>query len=344
MKRFSEEAAEVAGRITEFIREYAPRHRAGSEHTVRSYETALSLFLGYLEQACGILPNTLAWSCFSKDRVEGWLAWMRDVRGNAPSTCNVRLSSLRAFLEYAAGKDVSLLSYYQQSTAVRKLRHPKAKVKGLTKDAVWALMRAPDTSTRTGRRDLALMVLLYATAARIGEALSIRASHLKLDAPKPHVIVTGKGGKTRTLYLLPRAVEHMRAYLREFHGPSPDPDDLLFYSRRTDRRRKLTQAAVRARLRIHAATAHEACGDVPLDLHAHQFRHARASHWLQEGVNIVQISFLLGHANLQTTMIYLDITTEDELRALELLETEEDKAVEPKWLNSDGSLIGFCGL
>ena len=74
------------------------------------------------------------------------------------------------------------------------------------------------------------------------------------------------------------------------------------------------------------------------------YRHARASHWLQEGVNIVQISFLLGHANLQTTMIYLDITTEDELRALELLETEEDKAVEPKWLNSDGSLVGFCGL
>ena len=83
---------------------------------------------------------------------------------------------------------------------------------------------------------------------------------------------------------------------------------------------------------------------MPLGLHAHQFRHARASHWLQEGVNIVQISFLLGHEQLQTTMVYLDITTEDELAALEVLETEEDKKVVPKWKNADGSLAGFCGL
>ncbi len=146
------------------------------------------------------------------------------------------------------------------------------------------------------------------------------------------------------LYLLPRAVEHVKAYLREFHGDSPDPEDYLFYSHRSDKSRQLTQEAVRARLRIHAAAAHVECGDVPLDLHAHQFRHARASHWLQEGMNIVQISFLLGHAQLETTMVYLDITTDDELNALECLETDEERAVEPKWKDADGGLLGFCGL
>ena len=68
--------------------------------------------------------------------------------------------------------------------------------------------------------------------------------------------------------------------------------------------------------------AHDKCSDVPLDLHAHQFRHAKASHWLENGMNIAKISNLLGHENIQTTMVYLDITTEQEEKALETLEDE----------------------
>lgn len=51
---------------------------------------------------------------------------------------------------------------------------------------------------------------------------------------------------------------------------------------------------------------------VPLTLHAHQFIHAKASHWLENGMNIAQISYLLGHECIQTTMIYLEITTVQE--------------------------------
>lgn len=71
--------------------------------------------------------------------------------------------------------------------------------------------------------------------------------------------------------------------------------------------------------------------DVPLDLHAHQIRHAKASHWLEDGMNIIQISFLLGHANLQTTMVYLDITTEQESKALATLECENEQSIPKKW-------------
>ena len=61
-------------------------------------------------------------------------------------------------------------------------------------------------------------------------------------------------------------------------------------------------------------------------------------------MNIVQISFLLGHEQLQTTMVYLDITTEDSAKALATLENENDRKVTPKWKNTDGSLVNFCGL
>ena len=91
-------------------------------------------------------------------------------------------------------------------------------------------------------------------------------------------------------------------------------------------------------MRIYAEKAHEKCKEVPLCLHAHQFRHARASHWLEEGMNIVEISVLLGHEQLATTMRYLDISTEDQMKALATLEDENDTKVNAKWMNNNGSL------
>jgi len=83
---------------------------------------------------------------------------------------------------------------------------------------------------------------------------------------------------------------------------------------------------------------------VPLSLHAHQLRHAKATHWLDDGMNIVQISFMLGHEQLQTTMAYIDITLEQELKALATLEDESDKKVSKKWKNVKGDLASFCGV
>lgn len=104
-----------------------------------------------------------------------------------------------------------------------------------------------------------------------------------------------------------------------------NPDSFVFYSRMKGYRNKMTQTAVAKQLRKYAAVAHEESSEVPLDLHAHQIRHAKASHWLEDGMNIVQISFLLGHADVKTTMVYLDITTEQEEKALATLENEKDR-------------------
>ncbi len=77
---------------------------------------------------------------------------------------------------------------------------------------------------------------------------------------------------------------------------------------------------------------------------APHFRHAKASHWIEDGINVVQVSFLLGHEQLETTMRYLDITTKEKAKALATLESESQKSIPKKWKNSDGTLKDFCGL
>ena len=236
------------------------------------------------------------------------------------------------------------LYLYQEAQKIKRQKCTKKKVSGFTRDAVAAMLAVPDVSTKTGKRDLVFLTLLYATAGRLDEIRSIKIRHLHLDGKKPYVNLIGKRDKIRTAYLLPKAVAYIKVYLSAFHDGTPDPDAYLFYSRVGGKYTKLTEPALAKRIKICAKAAHEKCTDVPLDAHAHQFRHAKASHWLEDGINVVQVSFLLGHEQLETTMRYLDITTEDKIKALATLEDETQKTVPKKWKNKNSTLTDFCGL
>ena len=344
MKSNSMEAVELSRYISEFLSDYVPSHLTNSDNTRKSYETALTLYVGYLEDVCGVTPDKFSQECFDQEHIEGWLKWLANTRCCSAVTCNNRLSAIRAFTKYLSSRSIKYIAVNTSAVSVPYRKAAKKKVTGLSREAVKTILAEPDTHKKAGIRDLTLMVLLYATAARIDELLSIKINDLYLTAAKPYVIITGKGGKIRTLYLLPKAVGFLQLYLKKFHGESPLADDYLFYSSIHGRNTKLSQQAVHKVLRKYAASANEKCQDVPLDLHAHQFRHAKASHWLEDGMNIVQISFLLGHSSVETTMVYLDITTEQEMKALATLEDEKNQNVSVKWDPSKDTLFDLCGL
>lgn len=219
---------------------------------------------------------------------------VKRIRNCSPETCNVRLGSLRVFLEFLSDKDIEYLYLYQEAQKIKRQKCTKKKVSGFTRDAVAAMLAVPDVSTKTGKRDLVFLTLLYATAGRLDEIRSIKIQHLHLEGKKPYVNLIGKRDKIRTAYLLPKVVAYINAYLDAFHDGSPDPEAYLFYSRVGGKYTKLSEPALAKRIKICAETAHESCPEVPLDAHAHQFRHAKASHWLEDGINVVQVSFLSG--------------------------------------------------
>jgi site-specific recombinase XerD len=344
MKRATNEAISIARHIHAFLNEYVPSQKTHSSHTLKSYQYALTLYIGFLEMDKGIYTGSLRGECFCREYIEEWMVWLMEKRGCSPETCNNRLASLRAFLKYLGRREISLLYLSEAATEIPRKKESHRKVKGMSKKAVQTLLSVPDLSTKTGRRDLALMICIYSTAARMDEILSLKTGQLHLDAGKQNVTIIGKGSKIRTLYLLPKAVAHLKKYLKEFHGDTPNPEAYVFYSRNTGTDGKLSQTAINKQLKKHAQTAHALCEEVPLTLHAHQLRHAKASHWLEDGMNIVQIAFLLGHEQLQTTMVYLDITTEQEAKALATLEDENDRKVSKKWKDTKGGLAEFCGV
>jgi len=340
----TKEAVMIARYMNAFLYEYVPSHKSSSSHTLKSYNYALTLFVGFLETVKGIHSGNLRRECFSREYIEEWLAWLMEKRGCSPETCNNRLSSIRAFLKYLGIREISFLYISEDASRIPRRKETHKKVEGMSKKAVQALLSSPDMSTKAGRRDIALIVIMYGTAARMDEILSMKIGHLHLDTAKPNVSIIGKGSKIRTLYLLPKAILHLRKYLKEFHGDTPKSESYVFYSRNIGPAGKMSQTAVNKQLKKHAQTAYARCNEVPIKLHAHQIRHAKASHWLEDGMNIVQISFLLGHEQLQTSMVYLDITTEQEAKALATLEDENDNKVSKKWKNNKSSLAEFCSV
>lgn len=335
-KKINPQAVQITRYLHDWLEYYVPSIKACSPHTKRNYKVSMTLYTEFLRNVKGALPETLNAKCFRKEYIMEWIIWMKNNRGCTPTTCNVRLSALRAFLKYIADRDVIYMALFLQAENVPNEKTTKKKVAGLSKQAVNALLSAPDQRTATGFRDFTLMLLLYSTAVRINELLTLKISNIVMNCAKPHIIVIGKGRKKRPLPLLSKPVQYLKKYLKKYHPKHDDMDVLIFYSKSKGLYTPMSAENVNKMLKKYASIAHKTCEDVPLDLHAHQFRHAKASHWLENGMNIAQISYLLGHECIQTTMLYLDITTEQEEKALETLENENQRNIAKKWKNGDG--------
>ena len=120
------DAALIGRRVREFLDEYAPQFLTTSDHTLKAYRDALSLYFTFL-QSQGGRPTALDRTHLERPWVERWVVWLREVRGNSPDTCNNRLASLRRFLEYLGSKDVDMQYLHLESRQIKRQKLAKTK-------------------------------------------------------------------------------------------------------------------------------------------------------------------------------------------------------------------------
>lgn len=230
-KKINQQAIQIAGYLHEWLEYYVPSIKACSPHTKRNYKTSMTLYVEFFRKMKGILPKALNVECFRREYIMEWIIWMKSNRDCAPATCNVRLSALRAFLRYVADRDMTYMAVFLQAENIPNEKTPKRKVIGLSKKAVKALLSVPNQRTVTGFRDFTLMLLLYSTAVRINELLTLKICNIVIDCTKPHLIVIGKGRKKRPLPLLSKPVQCLKKYFKKYHPKHNDMDALIFYSK-----------------------------------------------------------------------------------------------------------------
>lgn len=303
--------------IRNFLEIYLPTYRHAGENTVKSYRTGLNQYLDYVSSKKQISRFAVTGAMFSYDMVTEYLHWLSVDRKVSSATCNNRLAVIRAFISYASACKPEYIDLKSRLSQIKGKKNDQfGKVDYMSEAAVKALMEAPDVSTTAGLTDQFMMVMLYDTGARIQEILSLRLCDLKIDKT-PTAIIHGKGGKTRIVPLMPETVKHLKKYLSVLH---PDEhmhsESYLFFTRHKGQKVQMCDDTARYRIQRYAAAAKENCPDVPDNPHPHMWRHTRAMHLYQHGMDLERISQWLGHSQLETTMIYAHSDTEDKRKAI----------------------------
>lgn len=319
--------------IHDYLKTYLPNQRNVSANTIRSYRKSLEELLDYVKDREQIPLCQLTFEHLTTDMVLSFLEYLESEKGCSVPTRNTRFAAVRAFLDYAADHDVSLVASLNKLKKVPfKKSNNAVMVDYMSMAAVTAIIEQPDAATPKGMRDRFFMILLYDTGARVQEILDIKLCDLQLGN-LPKVTLFGKGRKTRVVPLMEKTVQHLKKYLLIFHmGISLEEKTPLFYSVMHGEKHPLTSRMAQYILQKYGEQAKKSCQEVPDKVHPHLFRHSRAMHLYQEGMDLTLVSQWLGHSQLETTQIYAYADTEHKRKAIEA-STPQDNPLYSK-LNS----------
>lgn len=304
--------------IHDYLVIYLPKQCSASENTIKSYKMILNQLLDYITVSKKVSLKQITFETVTRTVIADYLAWLSEKNGCCDSTCNQHLAGVRSFYSYAASVEPIAVKYYNEVMKVplRKLQK-KIVVDHMTEEAVQAILNQPDQKKEKGIRDLFLMILLYDTGARIQEILNSKIKDIQ-DGKSPQMILLGKGNKLRIVPLMEKTIQHFYIYCSVFHPDETyNPQDLLFYTVRHGRKGKMSDDAVQKFMKKYAAEARKSCAAVPDNVYPHLWRHSRAMHLYQHGMDLTLISQWLGHSQLETTLIYAHADTELKRQAIE---------------------------
>jgi site-specific recombinase XerD len=211
-------------------------------------------------------------------------------------TQNYYLIALRVFLKYLARRGIS-------SLAPERIELAKVGDRDLdliTREELRRLLESPDTSTTSGKRDKAILELLFSTGLRVSELASLSRYE---DFSRGELSIRGKGEKVRLVFI-DEAAKHA---IDEYLAARADVDDALFV-RNTSRgvkndKLRLTTRSIQRLVEHYARKA-----GISKKVTPHVLRHTFATDLLQNGADLRSVQSLLGHSDISTTQIYTHVT------------------------------------
>jgi site-specific recombinase XerD len=284
--------------ITKYFAEHLPLQVGASPNTIQSYRDTMVQFLEHLDERRGKrTPATLA--DFDEAAVSDFVLHLETDRHVGAATRNQRLAALRSFARYVQRKELSVYDQCARILAIPAKRAAQRPMAYLSVAEVKLLLATPDPATKKGLRALAVLATLYETAARVQELADLTPGQLQLrDAAR--VELHGKGDKTRVIPIGPDVAAILAEYTVA-HGIA-EPGQPLFANSQGG---KLTRVGIRYIVDKHVALAKAADPSMfQIKVTNHTFRHSKAVHLLEAGVNLVYIRDFLGHSSVTTTEIY----------------------------------------
>jgi len=335
----------VADFMQPFFSHYLPVQRGLSVNTITAYRDATKLLLCYVADRLKKSVDMLDLEDITAAVVLGFLDHLQQQRGCSGKTRNARLAAIRCLFAFIGRQQPEMLAQCRQIRAIPLKRTGPVRVDYLEEAELQALMDAVNLNARTGVRDRALLLLLYNTGARVSEIVALELNHLRLDG-STQVDLQGKGNKHRTCPVWPETVAALKDYRRQRRPRQPATQTLFLNANGAP----ITRFGIRHIIGKYAAIAAHQCPSIKTKtVTPHTLRHTTAMHLLRAGNDINMVSYWLGHADINTTHIYLEIDMEMKRRMIEKVDAPIISGRAPwhkpgviEWLNKLGNEPGLC--
>lgn len=310
-----------------FLIQYLSSERGLSVNTILSYKDALKLLLKYCADYLNMKIDQLLCDQIDNKIVRKFLDYLEQERGCTASTRNARLAALKTFFYYLGQEVPECLDNSQRISAIPQKKTPHKMVDYLDTFELKAIIDSIDVAGRNGIRDMALLLLMHNTGARVQEIVDVKLNDLRLDAAS-QIKLTGKGKKQRVCPLWEDTIEAVKAYI-SVRKPKQEDENHLFLN---DRGESITRFGIRYIIRKYTDKAVKKQPSLKQkQISPHTFRHTTAMHLLQAGNELNVVRLWLGHANLNTTHMYVEINMEMKKEILSRTKPPKLKKEVKKW-------------
>ena len=335
---------DFAKHLAEFFTKYLAGERNASPHTIRSYRDTFLQLIFFMRMEKKVEAQHLTLDALSKETILDFLDWVQRERNCGNATRNYRLAAIHSFFRYLQYECPEQISRWQGVLSIKVRKHQKKSINYLSLEGIKPIFAQIDTSHNTGRRNLAMLALLYDSGARVQELIDLTPSSIRLEEPYT-IKLLGKGRKERIVPLQEEQVDLLKSYIQENKMLEPSNNQHpLFFNRWGS---NLTRPGIAYILKTYSDLARKIDPAlIPERVSCHVLRHSKAMHLLQAGVNLVYIRDILGHVSIQTTDIYARADSKQKREALEnaYVDTIPEGARENQWENNPVLLEWLKGL
>lgn len=306
--------------LSKFLKDYLIIERNMSLHTVRSYKKTFQTLIDYLVNIKNFKLQNITFENITREIIIEFLNYLEDDKKNSIRTRNQRLACIKSFYQYCMIDEIDNIDNIRKILGIKAKKETKKVMNYLTEDELKTILDSIDTSTKKGRRNLSLISLLYDTAARASEIINLKIEDIYLE--EKYIILTGKGNKQRIVSIMEQTKNLLVNYIKENHIKS---GYLFNIKGKNFSQYTLTKIVNKYSKKINK------------QISPHTFRHTRAVHLLDKGVNIIYIQELLGHTSVTTTMEYAKVIEKSKFEAIEKANPKIDNNL-PDW-NDDQDLL-----
>ena len=289
--------------VEQFL-EHLRYERNVSTHTLRNYSSDLEQFLNYLSPANkdSGKRNTPDVTSIDHLTIREWIASLHSAQKKKASIAR-KLATLRTFFQFLVREGVLELN---PAKLVSTPKQEKKLPRHLSIEDAVRFIETPDTETDLGKRDRAILELMYATGVRVAELTTLNLGDI--DFRNQLILVTGKRRKQRIIPFGDPAAQALRAYIkiREnflLKAPVSKRDEAALFLNYQGTR--ITTRSVGRMVDKYI----QICAGIH-NISPHALRHSFATHLLDSGADLRDIQELLGHARLSTTQVYTHVSME----------------------------------